>query len=434
MRVLVLGLAHLGSVTAACLAHLGHSVIGFDVDAAAVADLSKGVAPVLEAGLNTLLQQGLSAGNLRFSSNFDDVRGVEIVWVSLDTPIDEDDIADIQGVMSKIERVMHHMDESAALVISSQLPVGTVGRLRQYAAAHFPGRRTAISYSPENLRLGTAVNDFLHPSRIVVGVASSADKPLLELLLSTITTSIEWMSVESAEMTKHAINAFFAASIAFANEIAVICEAVGADAKEVERGLKTEPRIGAGARLSPGGAFGGGTLARDVRYLCAVADARELAAPLLSAVLPSNDSHKLWAQRKIESLFPDLSDTTIAIWGLAYKPHTDSLRRSGAIALGDWLIRRGAAVRVHDPAVSRLPPHWQGVIRCDEPLEAIRGAHALVVATAWPMYANISAGQLSAVAPHLAVLDAARVLSSLAAARTTPGYFYVGMPIEGSAK
>jgi len=434
MKVLVPGLAHLGSVTAACLAHLGHTVVGFDFDAAAVANLSKGVAPVLEAGLDNLLEQGLRSGNLRFSSIIDDVRDAEIVWVCYDTPIEDDDVAGIHGVMSKIERVMQYMGESAALLISSQLPVGSVRRLRQYAAAHFPARKTALSYSPENLRLGTAVNDFLHPNRIVVGVMSSMDKPVLERLLSTITASIEWMSVESAEMTKHAINAFFAASIAFANEIAVICESVGADAKEVERGLKTELRIGPGARLSPGAAFGGGTLARDVGYLCAVADARELTAPLLRSVLPSNDSHKLWTQRKIQSLFPDLSHTTIAIWGLAYKPDTDSLRRSEAIALGDWLLRQGATVRVHDPVVSRIPAHWQGVIRCDEPLEAIRGAHALVVATAWSMYASISAGQLSAVAPHLAVLDAGRVLSSLAAARSSPGYFYVGMPIEGSAK
>ena len=163
MKVLVPGLAHLGSVTAACLAHLGHTVVGFDFDAAAVANLSKGVAPVLEAGLDNLLEQGLRSGNLRFSSIIDDVRDAEIVWVCYDTPIEDDDVAGIHGVMSKIERVMQYMGESAALLISSQLPVGSVRRLRQYAAAHFPARKTALSYSPENLRLGTAVNDFLHP-------------------------------------------------------------------------------------------------------------------------------------------------------------------------------------------------------------------------------------------------------------------------------
>jgi UDPglucose 6-dehydrogenase len=237
------------------------------------------------------------------------------------------------------------------------------------------------------------------------------------------------MSVESAEMTKHAINAFLAASVAFANEIASICEAVGADAKEVERGLKTESRIGPRAYLSPGAAFAGGTLARDVAYLNRTARERGVITPLLSSVLLSNDSHKHWVQRKLRALFVDLPRTTVAVWGLTYKPGTDTLRRSASVELCDWMIREGATIHVHDPMVKSLPAHWcDAVARYNDPIAAVLGADALVVATEWPVYRTISNDQLTECCPHLVVLDANRFLTSLAGAEGRLRYFAVGMP------
>jgi UDPglucose 6-dehydrogenase len=260
--------------------------------------------------------------------------------------------------------------------------------------------------------LGHAVQDFLQPQRIVVGVRSDRDRQTLTELLSPLTDLIEWMSVEAAEMTKHAINAFLAASVVFANEIASLCESVGVAAKEVERGLKSDRRIGPRAYLAPGAAFSGGTLARDVAFLNGIARESRVPTPLLSAILPSNELHKSWVKRHL----PDLAGVTVAVWGLAYKPGTDTLRRSLAVELCDWMIGEGATVRVHDPLVKELPPHWAGVItRYADPAEALQGAAVLVVATEWPDYRSV------AIPEQLVVLDANRFLTA-----TGPKYFAVG--------
>jgi UDPglucose 6-dehydrogenase len=431
MNVCVLGLCHLGSVTAACLATLGHRVVGIDFDEARVANLSNGIAPIHEPGLEELIKRGLSSGNLRFSATVNDAKDIDVLWVAYDTPVDDDDHADADFVMAQIERALLGMSPDVVVLVSSQLPVGSVRRLEQAAALNRGAAHLRLAYSPENLRLGSAVGDFLRPKRIVVGVRSSRDRELLHGLLSSITGSIEWMSVESAEMTKHAVNAFLAASVAFANEIASICESVGADAKEVERGLKTEDRIGPRAYLSPGAAFAGGTLARDIGFLNRTAHDHGLTTPLLSSVLPSNDAHKRWVQRRLRALFVDLSRTTVAVWGLTYKPDTDTLRRSLSVELCDWLIREGATVHVHDPVVKSLPQHWCGAVkRFDQPIAAVHGADALIMATEWPIYRTIAADQLIQCADRLVVLDANRFLTNVAAAEGRVQYFAVGMPFK----
>jgi UDPglucose 6-dehydrogenase len=431
MNICVLGLWHLGSVTAAGLATLGHRVIGFDFDHATVADLGKGIAPISEPGLEELIKRGLSSGNLRFSSTANEAKDVDVLWVTYDTPVDGNDNVDADFVMRQIERALREMRTEALVLISSQLPAGSVRRLEQAAALNCGAPRLRVAYSPENLRLGNAVHDFLHPNRIVVGVRSNRDKELLRGLLSSITESLEWMSVESAEMTKHAINAFFATSVAFANEIASICESVGADAKEVEQGLKTEIRIGSRAYLSPGAAFAGGTLARDITFLNQIARGHGVVTPLLSSVLPSNGAHGQWIQQKLRALFVDLSQTTVAVWGLTYKPGTDTLRRSLSVELCDWMIREGATVHVHDPMVKNLPDHWCGAVqRYDDPIAAAQGAHALVMATEWPVYRTISTDKLLQRTNRLVVLDANRFLPNLAAAAGRLRYFAVGMPFE----
>jgi UDPglucose 6-dehydrogenase len=410
------------------LAKLGHRVVGMDFDEARVANLSKGIAPIFEPGLDELIRRGLSSGNLRFTGAVDDAKGIDVLWVAYDTPVDDDD-ADTDFVMAQIERALVGMSRDVVVLVSSQLPVGSVRRLEYAEALNHGTPQLKFAYSPENLRLGRAVDDFLRPERIVVGVRSSRDRDLLQGLLRSITESVEWMSVESAEMTKHAVNAFLAASVAFANEIASICESVGADAKEVERGLKTENRIGPRAYLSPGAAFAGGTLARDVAYLNRTAREQGVITPLLSSVLASNDSHKHWVQRKLRGLFGDLSRATVAVWGLTYKPGTDTLRRSPSVELCDWMIREGATIHVHDPMVKSLPEHWcNAVKRYDDPIAAVLGAHALVVATEWPMYCSISTDQLIGCSPHLVVLDANRFLTNLAATEGRVRYFAVGMP------
>ena len=262
----------------------------------------------------------------------------------------------------------------------------------------------------------------------MVGVRTDDARIKLEKMLLPVTERIEWMSVESAEMTKHAINSFLATSITFANEIAAICELVGADAKEVERGLKTEMRIGSKAYLGPGGPFAGGTLARDIEFLGVESRAKNLVTPLLSSVRTSNDEHKNWVRRKLLEKFPSLKGITIAVWGLTYKPGTDTLRRSLAVELCDWLIEQGAIVHVHDPVVRQLPERWSGrVVSYSQALDALTGAGVLVVGTEWPEFRQAAAELNPAASPNLVVIDANRYLQAAVASMGLT-YLAVGTP------
>lgn len=429
MKVCVQGLWHLGSVTAACLASVGHDVVGLDFDEAAIAGLNQGTAPVLEPGLNESIGNGLRSRKLSFTSSVAEaVRDLEVLWIAYDTPVDDEDNADAEFVFTQIERVLPDLPVSAMIVVSSQMPVGSISRLEKLAETKFKAKKFGFACCPENLRLGKALETFLDPDRIVLGVRPAQGRERLARLLEPVSKRIEWMSVESAEMTKHAVNAFLAASVAFANEIASICEQVGADAKEVERGLKTERRIGRRAYLSPGAAFAGGTLARDVSFLTQVAQATRLASPLLASIKSSNDEHSNWVKRKLQTFFPDLSGVAVAVWGLTYKPGTDTLRRSAAVELCDWLIGKGAGVRVHDPAVKALPEGWAGKVQCfDDPASAVLGAQVLVVATEWPLYREFDGNRLH---DTLVVLDPNRFLAGMAARK---GLRYVAVGASGAA-
>lgn len=423
MKVCVLGLWHLGTVMAAGLAEAGHEVTGLDFDAGRIAPLRRGESPVFEPGLDALIGRGLASGRLRFEAHTDAVSDVEALWVAYDTPVDDDDHADTDFVMAQIARALPVLKADTLLLNSSQLPVGSMRCLEGIPG--MPTRRMACC--PENLRLGRAVEDFLHPARIVAGVRCAEDRQQLTTLLQPLTDSIEWMSVESAEMTKHALNAFLAVSVVFANEMAALCEAVGADAKDVERGMRTDARVGPRAYVSPGAAFAGGTLARDVGFLNGIAEQRAVNTPMLSAVLPSNTNHKGWARRALEGLFADLRGVTVVVWGLAYKSGTDTLRRSMSVELCDWMIGAGMSVRVHDPLVRTWPERWSGIVTVfADPLEALKGAEALVIAVDNPAYRAIAAAQLTQLADGLAVLDPNRVVPALAQLSRPGRYLSVG--------
>lgn len=407
MKVCVAGLWHLGSVTAACLAAAGHDVVGHDPDAQVVASCAAGKPPVHEPGLEDLFRTELPSGRLSFTSSARDaVSGADVVWITYDTPVDDDDRADVGHVMERTTSLFPFLKDGALVLISSQLPVGSTASLERAFAAAAHGRTAGFAYSPENLRLGSAIAAFTKPDRVIAGVRSERDKQTVAALFAPITDRIEWMSVESAELTKHAVNAFLATSVTFINEIAAIAEEVGADAREVERGLKTEGRIGPKAYLSPGGAFAGGTLARDVVFLTELASRHRIPAALLPSVKTSNDAHRSWAARRLERLLGRASDLTVAVWGLTYKPGTDTLRRSSSIEMCRHLAEAGATVRAHDPKVGALPGDLKRIIDLvDSAPAALDGASALVVATPWPEYREVRADDLVARMARPLVLD-----------------------------
>lgn len=414
MIVAVQGLWHLGSVTAACLSRAGHRVIGIDRDAKTIETHRAHKAPISEPGLDELL----AAYPIELSLDPAAASLADVLWVTYDTPVDADDRADVDFVVNEVAATLPHLRSGAVVLVSSQLPVGSVKRLE--------AMRGDLHHacSPENLRLGKAIGVFWDPDRVVLGVRDDETKRVLTELLKPITSKLEWMSVESAEMTKHAINAFLALSVTFANELASVCERVGADAKEVERGLKTEQRIGPKAYLGPGGAFAGGTLARDIAFLTALGKEHGLELPLISGVRPSNEAHKKWARRRLESLLGSLQGQRVAVLGLTYKPGTDTLRRSASVELCTDLIQAGAQVVAFDPAVNEAP----GIELAPDAASAIRDASALVIATEWPMFATLDYPALLKSMRRPLVLDANRFIAKQAGSAE---YYAVGAPNRG---
>lgn len=416
MRIAVAGLWHLGSVTAACLAASGHTVTGWDPDDKVVARLSEAIPPVAEPGLPSLIRAGFESGALRFEADrHQAVAPADVLWVTFDTPVDDDDRADVAYVVDQVVDLYRDLTDATLVIVSSQLPVGTIARLEHAWADVADGRHVTFASIPENLRLGKAIDVFMNPDRVVTGVRNPTDRSRIEQLFASITTRFEWMSVESAEMTKHAVNAFLATSVTFINELASLCEVCGADAKEVERGLKSERRIGPSAYLSPGGAFAGGTLARDVMALKSLGSSSGRETPLLDGVEASNREHRHWPRVQLLNQLFSLSGKTVAIWGLTYKAGTDTLRRSVSLELCRWLIGQRAVVRVHDPQAVALPAEFGAVARFDSPIAAAEGASALVVATEWPEYRAVDVDALAGAVPSGLVIDANRFLAPILA-------------------
>jgi UDPglucose 6-dehydrogenase len=403
LTVCVLGLWHLGSVTAACLAAAGHRVVGVDDDAERVAALHQGRAPVAEPGLDSLLRSGLDSGRLRFETDpAHAVPGADVTWVTYDTPVDDDDVADVEHVLCRVEAALPFLDRGSVLLMSSQLPVGTAAAIRR----RLGDRDVVVAYSPENLRLGRAIEVFSHAERTLIGTEPGDPRDVLEALLQPFAERLEWMSVRSAEMSKHAINSYLATSVAFANELARLCEVTGADASEVERGLRSEPRIGPKAYIRPGAAFAGGTLARDVLFLEALGRAAGRATPLLDGVRESNRLHQLWPDEALTRMVGSPNGLTVGVWGLTYKVGTSTLRRSSSIELCHRLAARDVTVRAFDPAVRELPtPDREAVELVQHALAAVRGADALVIMTPWPDFHEIAADELVEAMRHAIVID-----------------------------
>jgi UDPglucose 6-dehydrogenase len=416
MKVGVLGLWHLGSVTAACLAAADVLTTAVDTDPQVVARLKAGELPVFEPQLADLIRDGLERGTLAFSSELPGLSAFDVVWVCHDAALDDDDRADVTGVTAQVEAAFPYLRDGAVVLVSAQLPVGTVAALERTFALRVPGRVVDFACSPENLRLGSAVAAFRRPGRIVVGVRSERARRALAPLLGLLCDTLIWTSVESAEMAKHALNAFLANTIALTNELAVMCEKVGADAREVEAALRSDPRIGANAYVRPGPAFGGGTLARDLRYLLGLAEAHGMQVPLISSVIASNDRHRRWMLDTLHQRLGSLRARKLTLLGLAYKPGTSAIRRSPAVELARQLIGENALVSVFDPMVRALPAEIGSRLTFapDAPA-ALRGATAVVIATEWPQFRALSAEDFASRMAGNLILDPGRFLAPILA-------------------
>ncbi len=420
IRIVVVGLWHLGAVTAACTAK--HFLVrGLDFDAAVIANLQQAQAPILEPGLNEALAAGLSSQSLQFTTDpATACAGVDVLWLCHDTPVNDSDESDVESVLNRLRECVPHLTAGTLILISSQLPVGTCAALeREFPQFHF-------ACSPENLRLGKAIDAFEKADRVIVGIRDTSPQALLEQLFKPFTSHVLFMRTESAEMVKHALNSFLAVSITFINEVARLCEHVGADAKEVAAGLKSEPRIGPRAYLGPGGPFAGGTLARDVVTLTRLGEQTGESLALIPAIKQSNDLHRGWALRQVQARLGDLANRTVAVLGLVYTPNTNTLRRSAAVELCHQLKDAGATVRAFDPVILKSSSELDEVAIVHRVEDALQQADAAVVCTEWPQFREMDWTKAVAQMRRALIVDPNRFLEKPLQAVTGVEHISVG--------
>ena len=342
MKIGVAGIWHLGAMYSIGLAELGHQVIAYDPDANTIQDFEAGKLQVHEPGLEELLRRNLSKKTIQFTNKESDLSHLDLFVLAYDTPVDELDNANNEYVFAEFRRISRHLSSRTSVMVTSQLPVGSCETLREILGESSDSPR--ITVHPENLRLGKAIDSFFKPERIIVGTVKGEPNSVIQEAFARIDAPIIWMHDKSAEMTKHALNAFLATSVTFMGEIAEICEAEGADAKEVEIGLKSDVRIGEKAYLSPGLGFAGGTLARDVRTLSNLQSKIRVESTIFGSLIPSNIHNNNWISRTLARLSSSIPTPKICFWGISYTENTTTLRRSEIYKEMKLLLESGAKV------------------------------------------------------------------------------------------
>jgi UDPglucose 6-dehydrogenase len=439
VKVAVIGTGYVGLVVGACLAETGNDVVCADVDAEKIAGLRADRLPIYEPGLEPLVARNQREGRLAFTTDVGAaVERSDIVFIAVGTPPDEDGSADLQHVLEAARTIGRHMNRPKIVITKSTVPVGTAERVRAEIARH-TATPFHICSNPEFLKEGAAVEDFMKPDRVVVGVDSpEAAEVLGELYAPFVRTGnpIIFMDIPSAEMTKYAANAMLATRISFMNEIARLCEAVGADVTLVRKGIGSDRRIGP-AFLFPGPGYGGSCFPKDVRALVKTGEAAGVPLQILQAVEAANERQKRVLFDKLaRHLAGRLPGATVAVWGLAFKAETDDVRESPALALVRQLLEAGAEVRVHDPAAMPAARRHLGdrVRYAAHAYEALEGAAALAIVTEWLEYRNPDFERMKALLAQPLIVDGRNLYDPARLARLGFTYDSIGRaPTCGSS-
>lgn len=427
--ICVVDIWHQGAVLAGALAALGHEVRALTV-AEDETRLAAGEMPVAEPGLSELVREQVAGGRLRFTGEATAAAGAEFVFISTDTPIDDDDRPVLDDVLARVDLVAPHLDRGAVLCVTAQVPVGFTHGLAE-RVRNAGGNEPALAYVPEFLQLGVALRTFHEADRVVVGADDPGVAERIAAIYHPLGRPIVTTSIRTAEMAKHASNAFLATSVSFINEIADICEANGADVDDVARILKLDRRVSPHAYLGAGLGYAGGTLGRDVRALEARAIEHGIEAAMMGAVARVNDGRVASLLRQIEGVLGPLAGQTVALFGLAYKAGTPTLRRSRALEIARALSQQGVQMRAYDPLVPRgsvptidglsVHPTWQ---------EALNGSIATVVASPWPGMREFDMGAWKRAMAGAAVFDPQAALDPEAVREAGLDWFSLGRPVR----
>jgi UDPglucose 6-dehydrogenase len=416
VNITVIGTGYVGLVVGACLAETGNPVVCADLDQQKIDGLKQNVLPIYEPGLDDYVARNQSQGRLAFTTDVPkSIASADVIFIAVGTPPDEDGSADLRHVLAVAEQIGQHMRRELVIVTKSTVPVGTAAKV---AAA--VGKHATLPFhmcsNPEFLKEGAAIEDFMKPDRVVIGVDSDhARSAMAELYAPFVRTGkpIIFMDIPSAEMTKYAANAMLATRISFMNEIANLCERVGADVDNVRKGIGSDERIGP-AFLFPGPGYGGSCFPKDVKAL--VRTASECGVPLrvLESVEEANEAQKHRLFGKLVELVGNVRGRRIAIWGLAFKPNTDDMREAASLVLIDELLEAGATVVAHDPVAMHETQRRLGdrIAYAGTSYEALAGADALVIVTDWNEYRHPDFGRIKEALKAPVVVDGRNLYDS----------------------
>ena len=395
MKITIVGSGYVGLVSGVCFAQMGNEVICFDVDERKISMLQNGEIPIYEKGLKEIVDETSQKGNLTFTTSPQEAySNALLIFIAVGTPMGEDGSADLSYVLSAAKEIGKHLTSYAIIVDKSTVPIGTANLVRETIAEELHKRGVSIEFdvvsNPEFLKEGVAIKDFMSPDRVVIGSDSPKAIKILQELYSPFTLKKERllvMDIKSAEMTKYAANAMLATKISFINEMARICEAVGADINSVRQGIGSDPRIGYDF-IYPGCGYGGSCFPKDVKALSKIANSYGVKTPMLEATESINASQKLILVEKIKKIFGEnLSGKTFGMWGLSFKPETDDMREAPSIVMIQALTQMGAKIQAYDPKASENARFYIGenplLEYCKDKYLALRDCDALIICTEW---------------------------------------------------
>ncbi|MCX5669095.1 MAG: UDP-glucose/GDP-mannose dehydrogenase family protein [Candidatus Omnitrophica bacterium] len=385
MNISIIGSGYVGLVSGACFAQLGNQVICADNDAKKISNLKKGIIPIFEPGLEELIVSNLKKKRLKFTSNITEaVKSSEVIFIAVGTPALENGEADLTGVEHVARSIAVNMDGYRLIVEKSTVPVETCAWIKKTVATYIKKKhKFDVVSNPEFLREGSAINDFNHPDRIVLGLETPKAKRIMTSLYQPLNRPILVTNIKSAELIKHASNAFLATKISFINAIARICDKVGADVKEVACGMGLDNRIGRNF-LHAGIGYGGSCFPKDLEAFITIAEKLGYDFRILKAVRNTNQEQKVFVLQKIKDALWIIRNKTIAVLGLSFKPDTDDLRNSPGIDLINALIQEGAKIKVYDPqSMEKARKILKNVIFCKDAYQTAEGADCLILATEW---------------------------------------------------
>ena len=436
MKITIVGSGYVGLVTGTCFAEVGINVSCVDVDEQKIESLKKGVVPIYEPGLDAMISRNIEKGRLHFTTDLSStLKDCEVIFIAVGTPPDEDGSADLRYVIDVAREVGRNIDDYILVVTKSTVPVGTGEKIRAAVQEELDKRGNGISFdvasNPEFLKEGAAIQDFLKPDRIVIGTESDRAVKIMQKLYKPFTLNghpLIFMDIPSAEMTKYASNAMLATRISFMNEVANLCEIMGADVDMVRKGIGSDPRIG-NKFIYPGTGYGGSCFPKDVKALIKAAHENDFEMTLLQAVESVNDKQKEILFKKVKAYFKgDLEDKKVALWGLSFKPQTDDMREAPSRVLIKLLLNAGCVVSAYDPVALKEAKRLLGdsIELLDDQYDILQDADCLLLVTEWKEFRVPDLKKMKTMMKNPAIFDGRNIYDKDELTGAGFSYFAIG--------